>query len=1151
MKLFPQILRPKTVSCLLALVLGASLASAVETKFTPVIFSTGSSLTLNTGITTTFSSGAIVIFTGATVTGFTESDVVNLVSDLALKEVLANKSTNTSLGTSDILYPSQKAVKTYVDAAVAGITITSGNLTDAGTDGITIGNGTGAVLGSGTTISQHVADATHNGYLLQGDWVNFNAKQNAFTSQSANLFYASPDGSSGVPTFRSAVLADLPAIPESKLTLSNVTTADVSNTAHGFAPILPGDSTLFFNGNGDYVSIPATGGTTGSQIISGGGVACELNDCSTLGFIVSAATYTINGTQYTSPQTTLTLGTADPSFDRIDVIALDDSGAAVIVPGTAAASPQQPTVDPASQVFDTFIYVPAGSTAPSFTTENVYLENTEWTSSTNSSGTINVASTSNPFAGTKDVEGTATANGNQFTLVRPGGGENIAGFTSLVFQIRSKAAWPNQKALSIFWMNGTTSVGTSIALKTGVLGFNSSVTGGYQQIVIPIANFGTGSNTVDRVRFAVSGGGATIGWYVDNVVLMGNTGGGGSGGGGGTGSGDFSTNTSTSVVNELVEFADTTGKLGKRSTGTGLLKLTSGVASTITDNSSNWNTAFTQSERWNGGATDLVAATGRTSLGLVIGTDVQAHDPDLDTLAGLTATTDNFIISVASAWASRTPSQARTTLGLVIGTNVEAWNANLDTLAGLTPTTVGENLLTLSNPSAITFLRINADNSVSALSASAFRTAIGAGTGGGDVVGPGSSTNNDFVMFNGTGGNTVQDNGTSLSVDGTMAGNSDSLIPSQKAVVTYVASQISGISAPSDTAYGSSWNGITTISPSKNAIYDYLHLFDTDDNGKVNVLDQVAGITNTNSSGVIQTPITDNSSNWNTAYTQTERWNGGATDLVAATGRTSLGATTVGSNFFTLSNPSAITWARINADNSITTRSAANTLIDLGGTTVGTNIFTVGNPSAIRYLKVNADNSVTLESASSMLSDLGGGSGDFSSNTSTSVDGEIVLFSGTGGKTGKRATGTGIAHIASGVLGTETMSADMNESSGTLNHSHTVTFYVDGSGAVLTNTTKNPIKVPYGGTLQGWTMMCSPSGSVTADVLRAADGAGLPVTSIVGGSGTKPAISSNVENSSTSFTSWTSTTLTAKDNLAITLSGVATATYVELTLYYK
>ena len=44
-------------------------------------------------------------------------------------------------------------------------------------------------------------------------------------------------------------------------------------------------------------------------------------------------------------------------------------------------------------------------------------------------------------------------------------------------------------------------------------------------------------------------------------------------------------------------------------------------------------------------------------------------------------------------------------------------------------TTVGGNFFTLTNPSAITFPRINADNTVSALDAATFRTAIGAGTG--------------------------------------------------------------------------------------------------------------------------------------------------------------------------------------------------------------------------------------------------------------------------------------------------------------------------------------------------------------------------------------------------------------------------------------
>jgi hypothetical protein len=44
-------------------------------------------------------------------------------------------------------------------------------------------------------------------------------------------------------------------------------------------------------------------------------------------------------------------------------------------------------------------------------------------------------------------------------------------------------------------------------------------------------------------------------------------------------------------------------------------------------------------------------------------------------------------------------------------------------------TTAGSNLFTLTNPSAVTFLRVNADNTVSALNASDFRTAIGANSG--------------------------------------------------------------------------------------------------------------------------------------------------------------------------------------------------------------------------------------------------------------------------------------------------------------------------------------------------------------------------------------------------------------------------------------
>lgn len=54
---------------------------------------------------------------------------------------------------------------------------------------------------------------------------------------------------------------------------------------------------------------------------------------------------------------------------------------------------------------------------------------------------------------------------------------------------------------------------------------------------------------------------------------------------------------------------------------------------------------------------------------------------------------------------------------------------------------------------------------------------------------------------------------------------------------------------------------------------------------------------------------------------------------------------------------------------------------------------------------------------------LGVATGDTSSNTATSVDSEVALFSGTGGKTIKRATGTGLGVLTSGVLSTVTAPA--------------------------------------------------------------------------------------------------------------------------------
>lgn len=123
--------------------------------------------------------------------------------------------------------------------------------------------------------------------------------------------------------------------------------------------------------------------------------------------------------------------------------------------------------------------------------------------------------------------------------------------------------------------------------------------------------------------------------------------------------------------------------------------------------------------------------------------------------------------------------------------------------------------------------------------------------------------------------------------------------------------------------------------------------------------------------------------------------------LDAATFRTAIGATTLGSNLLTITNPSAITFPRFNADNSVSSLNASDFRTAVGATTVGSNLFTLTNPSAITFPRFNADNTVSALDASTFRTAIGAGTGNgtvtsvgITAGTGISVSGSPITTSG-------------------------------------------------------------------------------------------------------------------------------------------------------------
>ena len=196
-------------------------------------------------------------------------------------------------------------------------------------------------------------------------------------------------------------------------------------------------------------------------------------------------------------------------------------------------------------------------------------------------------------------------------------------------------------------------------------------------------------------------------------------------------------------------------------------------------------------------------------------------------------------------------------------------------------------------------------------------------------------------------------------------------------------------------------------------------------------------------------PTTTKQTQWDTAYSERQQWDGGATNLVAATGRTSLGATTVGGNMFTLTNPSAVTFPQFNADNTVSALDAASFRTAIGAGTGSGSVTSVAAtvPSflSITGSPIISSGTLAIAYSGTALPILNGGTGQTTASAAFNALSPV--------------TSTGDLIIGNGTNSATRLAIGANNFVLTSNGTTATWAAVSGSGATITNDTTTATNV--------------------------------------------------------------------------------------------